>query len=326
MIFVTGANGLVGSYICRDLLARGYTVKALRRADSDLHLVQDIHDKLSWEEGDLLDTPALEKALQGADRVIHAAAFISYDSRDEDMMYQINVEGTANVVNACLKTGVPYLLHVSSAAAIGKSKVSDLVDEISGEVNLETATGYARSKYLSELEVWRGAAEGLQVVVINPSLVLGPGDWHKSSTKIFKYIWDENRFYTGGTVNYVDVRDVSDTVVRLLETNISGERFIVSAGSTTYKTLFDRIAAAFGKKPPAVKVKGLWIRLAILASAWKARLSGSKPLVSNELQQVSSNRHVFDSNKVQTALGFSFRRLEETVSWCCAQLVKNLPS
>ncbi len=326
MIFVTGANGLIGSYICRDLLAQGYTVGALKRADSDLRLVQDIQDKIVWAEGDLLDMLALEKALQGAAWVIHAAAFISYDSRDEDTMYKINVEGTANVVNACLTTGVSHLLHVSSVAAIGKSKTSDLVDETSGEVQPETATRYARSKYLSEMEIWRGNTEGLQTVIVNPSLVLGPGDWEKSSTKIFKYIWDENRFYTGGVVNYVDVRDVSEVVVKLLKANISGERYIVSAGSTTYKTLFDRIAAAFGKKPPTIQVKGIWIRLAILVSGWKARLSGSKPLVSNELEQVSSNRHIFDSSKVQKALGFSFRKLEETVPWCCEQLLKNLPS
>ncbi len=323
MIFVTGANGLIGSYICRDLLRSGYKIRALKRKNSELSLVCDIEKSIEWVEGDILDPLILEETLQQVEWVIHCAAFISYDSKDEDTMYHINVEGTANLVNACLKVGVPYFLHVSSVAAIGKDKSNQMVDEQSQLVNLEATTSYARSKYLSELEIWRGTTEGLKAVIINPSLVIGPGDWAKSSTRIFKYIWDEKRFYTGGIANFVDVRDVSAVVMQLMKANIFGERFILNAGSVPYKELFDRIAYEFGKKPPGIKVKGLWIKFAIFADKIRAGISGSKPLITDELEQVSKNRHVFDNTKIRTALGFSFRNLEETVRWCCQQIMQN---
>lgn len=314
---------MIGSYICRALLEKNYSVRALKRSESDLSLISDIKEEIEWIDGDVLDPLILEREIKDAEWVIHCAAFISYDSQDEDIMFKINVEGTANVVNACLKTGAPHLLHVSSVAAIGKDKNTYIVDETSKVINLDTATSYARSKYLSELEVWRGTTEGLKAVVINPSLVIGPGNWSKSSTKIFKYIWDENRFYTGGVVNFVDVRDVSGAVVKLMEAKLFGERFIISAGSVSYKELFDKIAAAFGKKPPSIKVKGFLIKLAIFADKMRAWFSNSKQVITDELEKVSKNKHIFDSTKIQSVLGFSFRKLDETTRWCCQQLRQN---
>lgn len=314
---------MIGSYICHALLEKNYEIRALKRSDSDLSLVKDIQDQIEWVNGDILDILLLKKAIEGAEWVIHCAAYISYDSRDEDTMFKINVEGTANVVNACLETGVNQLFHVSSVAAIEKEKYSKVVDENGKGLNLEEGTSYARSKYLSELEVWRGTVEGLKAIIINPSLVIGPGDWTKSSTRIFKYIWDEKRFYTNGVVNFVDVRDVSAVAVQLLESNYFGQRFIVSAGNVTYKRLFDKIAVAFGKRAPDLKVEGLLIKLAIWADKLRVQLRGGKPLITNELEQVSKNKHVFDSTKVQSTLGYSFRELDETVDWCCQQLLKN---
>lgn len=323
MILITGANGLIGSFICRDLLRKDYKIRALKRENSDLSLISDIKEEIEWINGDILDPWVLESAMEGVEWVIHCAAFISYDSKDEDAMFKINVEGTANIVNACLKMGVPHLLHVSSVAAIGKDKNKYIVDETSSVINLETATRYARSKYLSELEVWRGDTEGLKVIIVNPSLVIGPGDWTKSSTKIFKYIWDENRFYTGGVVNFVDVRDVSNAVIRLMEAKLFGERFIINAGSVSYKELFDKIADAFGKRRPNIQAKGLLIKLAIFADQWRAWFSNSKQLITDELEQVSKNKHVFDSTKIQSMPGFSFRSLDETTRWCCQRLMQN---
>lgn len=314
---------MIGSFICHALLEKNYKIRALKRSNSDLSLVRDIQDQIEWVEGDILDILFLEKVLEDAEWVIHCAAFISYDSRDEDVMFKINVEGTANVVNACLKTGVNHLLHVSSVAAIEKEKDAMVADEGTKGFNLEEATSYARSKFLAELEVWRGTVEGLKAVIINPSLVIGPGEWTKSSTRIFKYIWDENRFYTNGLVNFVDVRDVAAVAVKLMGSNYFGHRFVVSAGSVTYKDLFNKIAVAFGKRAPDVKVKGLFIRLAIWADKVRVQLRGGKPLVTDELEQVSKNKHVFDSKKIQSALGYSFRELDETVGWCCRQLLKN---
>lgn len=330
IVFVTGATGLLGSFISRRLIEEGYQVRALRRAESNLELVRDVKDQIEWVEGDILDTVALEQQLEGVAGVIHCAALVSYDSRDEARMLKVNVEGTANLVNACLRKKLDYFLHLSSVAAIGKSKeassmesrAESRIDE-SQQTNIEAfATAYARSKYLAELEVWRGISEGLPAAIINPSLVLGPGQWNQSSTKIFKYIWDENRFYINGMANYVDVRDVTTVALRLLKQRITGERFIVSAGSIPYRDLFNSIAQAFDKKPPTTLVKPGFIRIASVLDGIKSRITGQPPLVTNELQQIARNTHTYDSTKVQQATNITFNPLLHTLRWCCHELAK----
>ena len=321
-IFVTGATGLIGSFICRRLIESGYAVRALRRATSDLSLVADIADQITWVEGDVLDTVALAEQLVGVEGVIHCAALVSYDGRDETRMHKVNVEGTANLVNASLRQGVAYFLHVSSVAAIGRGKDAKRIDETHPANPEEFGTAYARSKHLAELEVWRASSEGLPVAIINPSLVLGPGQWSQSSTKIFKYIWDENRFYIDGLANYVDVRDVATVAMRLLKSRTTGERYITSAGSIPYAKLFAMIAQSFNKKPPSVRVRPNLIPLASVADSLRARLTGRPQLITNDLQQLANNTHVFDSTKVQQATGITFNPLENTVRWCCHELVK----
>ena len=326
-IFVTGATGLLGSFISRRLIGDGYQVRALRRHQSSMELVSDTKDQITWVEGDLLDTVGLAEQLEGVSGVIHSAALVSYNSRDEARMHKVNVEGTANLVNICLRKGVDYFLHVSSVAAIGKEKGAtrknaSRIDETHQASVEEFTTAYARSKYLAELEVWRGVSEGLPAAIINPSLVLGPGAWNQSSTQLFKYIWDENRFYIDGIVNYVDVRDVATVAARLLEARTVGERFIVSAGSTNYKALFELIAQAFDKKPPTTHAKPNLIRMVSMVDGIKARVTGQPRLITDELRHIAKNTHTYDSTKVQQATHITFNPLVNTVRWCCHELLK----
>ena len=322
-IFVTGATGLIGSFISRRLISDGYQVRALRRSHSSMALVADIKEQITWVEGDILDTAGLTEQLEGVSGVIHCAALLSYDSRDEAKMHKVNVEGTANLVNISLLKKVDYFLHLSSVAAVGKEKGATQVDESHKASVDEFTTAYARSKYLAELEVWRGISEGLPASIINPSLVLGPGQWNQSSTKIFKYIMDEHRFYVDGTANYVDVRDVATIAVRLLNARITGERFIVSAGSIGYKALFDLIAQSFNKKPPTTLAKPRLIRMASIVDGLKARITGQPPLITDELRHVAQNTHTYDSTKIQQAAHITFNPLVNTVRWCCHELAKN---
>lgn len=320
MVLVTGATGLIGSYICKKLVAQGYAVKALKREHSDLKLVQDIEHQISWVNADLMDIGEMNEYLQGVKQVVHCAAVVSYDSKDEVLMRQVNVESTANLVNASIQHNIECFLHLSSVASIGKDKLSRVSNEEMQWTEGEKTTAYARSKHQSELEVWRGCAEGLNTIIINPSLVLGPGDWEKSSTQVFKYIWEENRFYTSGIVNYVDVRDVAEVALRLLRSGIRGERFIVSAGSISYYKLFEAIAQEFGKRPPHIKVKGFMIKLAIALDKIRAMFSGSAPIVTDELEQVSRNQHTYDNHKIKKATDMEFTDFKHTIQWCCQQL------
>lgn len=320
MYLVTGATGLIGSYICRALLQQGHTIRALKRASSSMSLVQDIESSIEWVEGDVLDVPALEKHMKGIEKVVHSAAFISYDSRDEGTMQKVNVEGTANMVNTALAQKVKYFLHVSSVAAVGRHRSQQLIDE-THKLNLaDNMTGYARSKWLSEIEVWRGISEGLPAAIVNPSLVLGPGDLDRSSTQIFKYIQEERRFYTSGVVNYVDVRDVAEVVKRIMDAEITEERYILSAGSVTYKQLFEVIANALGKRSPNIKAGVPLIKWVSVLDRIRTLITNQPPLISNELAQVARNTHTYTSQKVEKVTGIQFKPLEETVNWCSKEL------
>ncbi|MDX5348205.1 MAG: NAD-dependent epimerase/dehydratase family protein, partial [Hymenobacteraceae bacterium] len=253
MIFVTGGSGLIGSFLIQELVKQGFSVKALyRKQIPNL----PVANKVTWIEGDILDAALVVKELAGVTHVFHCAGLVSYAPQDEDLLQQINVEGTAVMVNACLEYPEIKLCHVSSVAAIGKEKGKEQLNESAKWDPAAEVSAYANSKYFAELEVWRGIAEGLDAVIVNPSVVLGPADWNRSSTRLFKYVFDQKPFYTSGRFNYVDVRDVVQAMLKLTFSEISGELFILNAGSVTYKAFFDQISEKLQKKAPAVRVPG----------------------------------------------------------------------
>ncbi len=323
-ILITGATGLVGSATARRFLAEGHAVVVLHRPGSDRSLLRDLEGRIRWQEGDILDVVSLEKALADVDYVIHAAAVVSFVPRDEATMYKVNVEGTANVVNACLKRGIRKLCHVSSVAALGRpdprmiaSDTTIVINETQRWTDSPNNSAYAKSKYLAEVEVWRGIAEGLSVVIVNPSLILGEGDWQKSSTQLFKYVYDGKPFYTEGTVNYIDVRDIAEAIYQLTLSEIENERFILSAGTATYRELFAAIAEGFGKKPPHIKVGsglagGIW-----RVEAVRSWLTGSRPLITKDTARSAAHHFEFSNAKIKKALSFDFQPLDKTVKRVC---------
>ena len=209
MILITGATGLLGSYIARYLVAAGLPVRAIKRATSDLSLLAEAKDQIEWVDADVLNIPSLEDAFQGVSYIYHSAAAISFKKSERERMMKINIEGTANVVNVANYMGVQRLLHVSSVAALGKGKTDTMLNEDAVWEDSPYDTGYGLSKYLGELEVWRGMVEGLDAVIINPSTILGAGRWSDSSTRIFSKVEEGLSFYPKGSNGYVDVRDVA---------------------------------------------------------------------------------------------------------------------
>jgi len=315
-VFITGATGLLGSFICRHLLQNGHEIKAVKRASSKMTLLEDITEQIDWVVGDMNDTVFLEESLAGVDGVIHAAAIISFDKRWEDKMYQTNVLGTADIVNASLKCGVKKFLHISSVAAVGRKVGQEFLDENNRWEAGEFDSIYARSKYYQELEVWRGGQEGLEVKIVNPSIVLGPGIWGAGgSTSVFKYAYDEKSFHPEGTVNYVDVRDVSEIVVKLLTSDIQDERFILNAGTVSYKDFFGTIAKAFGKKPPSKLVKPWMLKVAVAAEFIRSRITGNEAMITKDTAILSRANFHFKNDKIKEALNFEFKPLTESVDW-----------
>jgi len=322
MIFITGATGLVGSFLLKKLLKEGHDIRALKREHSDCSLVQDVFSQVEWVNGDLLDSVFLDSLLDGVDTIFHCAALVNFDSRYKNLLEDINVTGTENIVNAALANGVKKFVHISSVAAIGRGKNNDsITEDYKWETNKDNSE-YAISKYKAELQVWRGQEEGLKVIVVNPSVILGPADWNKTSTRIFKLAYHQNKFYSGGMMNYIDIRDLVDTIVQLFQKEKFGERYILSAGTISYKELLTRIAINFNKKPPRIKAGYIVLKILVIMDKLRSGLTGRKPQITSEVLRLSKSNFVYDNLKVRKELGIVFRNFDDTICWSCKELMK----
>ncbi|HAS42545.1 MAG TPA: epimerase [Microscillaceae bacterium] len=322
MVFITGCNGLVGSFIARQFLKEGHRVRALKRQNSNLQYLSDIQDQIEWVEGDVLDVTTLYEVLQACDQVVHSAAVVSFAANDKEMMYKVNVEGTANIVNICLELGINKLAFISSVAAIGRKKDSEVIDETSKWEDSKLNTYYAQTKHLAEMEVWRGHAEGLDTIIVNPSVVIGPSHWDRSSTQLFKYVWDEKKYYATGSLNYVDARDVAKVVFQLMAGEFNGERYILNAGNVQYKAFFEHIAKAFGKRPPHRKVTPLLAAIAWRVAWFQSLFTRQSPVITRETAYMSQKHFYYKNAKVVNALNFKFHTLEESINWASEKLLK----
>lgn len=318
-VLVTGGTGFLGAYILKNLIEKGFTVRATRRSAAlPFFIPSGILEKVEWVDADVLDVVSLEDALEGVWAVIHAAAIVSFDRKDRDKMYQVNVEGTANVVNCAVERGVKRLIHVSSVAALGRTSRKEMVTEEKKWEDNSSNTHYAISKHHAEMHVYRGFAEGLEGVVINPSTILGYGNWHQSSCALFKNAYKGFNWYTKGINGFVGVEDVAEATVQLLESDISQERYILNAENWPFQKLFNTIADNFGKPRPAREATKAMGELAWRMESMKAMLTGSKPLLTRETAKVAQSQTSFDNSALCAALpGFSFTPLETVIANSC---------
>jgi len=319
MVFVTGGTGFVGAYVIKELVNKGYSVRAIRRSNKlPFYIPSSILEKVDWVDGDVLDVVALGEKMKGTRAVIHSAGMVSFNPGDRNQLLKINAEGTANVVNAALENEVPRFLHVSSVAALGRTRSNSIVNETKQWSDSDLNTNYGLSKYRAELEVWRGIAEGLSAVIVNPSTVLGYGDWHSSSTAIFKNAYNGFNWYSNGINGFVDVEDLARAIVLLMESNIHGERFIVSSENWPFRKLFNTIADQFGKKHPSREATNFLSGLAWRLEKLKSLITGKPPLLTRETAKIALSKTTFDNSKLLNALpGFQFTSLEESVRKAC---------
>ena len=321
MILVTGGTGFLGAYIIKNLVEKGHPVRAIRRSSNPPFFIrEDIWNKVEWVEGDVLDVISLQDAMQGVDAIIHSAAIVSFTKDNRKEMYAVNIEGTANVVNMALEIGVKRLLHVSSIAALGRTTKPTTVTEDKQWEDNKNNTHYAITKHHAEMHVWRGFAEGLQGVIINPSTILGFGNWHQSSCAIFKNAFKSFPWYTKGVNGFVGVDDVAEVAVQLLLSNINEKRFIVSAENRSFQSLFNAMAEAFGKRPPHRYANRTMSEIAWRMEALKSIFTGKKPLLSKETAKVAHSHTSFDNSALLNALpGFSFTELDNVINKACRQ-------
>jgi nucleoside-diphosphate-sugar epimerase len=273
---------------------------------------------VDWVEGDVLDVVALEEAMEGVDIVIHSAAVVSFVKKERQNMYQVNVEGTANVVNMMLEKNIRRLVHISSVASLGRTAGGGHVNEERKWEESKVNTHYAKSKYKAELQVWRGIGEGLEAVILNPSTILGFGDWNNGSCAVFKNVFDEFKWYVSGINGFVDVEDVAKAAVILMETNITEQRFIVNGDTWPFKKLQETIADRFGKKRPYRKTSPFLMSIAWRLEKLKSIFTGKNPLLTKESARVAQSQTWFENDKLLKSLpGFSFTPLEETIKKAC---------
>ncbi|MFT3909146.1 MAG: NAD-dependent epimerase/dehydratase family protein [Ferruginibacter sp.] len=323
MILVTGGAGLVGKELIVQLLAQGKTVRAIYNKTQ----IKDINNqKLQQVQCDILDVITLEEVMEGIDEVYHCAGFISYVPKDASKLYKINVEGTANMVNAALNAGIKKLVHVSSIAALGEpTKAGAMIDEQMEWTGSGKKNNYGRSKYLGELEVWRGIAEGLNAVIINPSLILGPGNWDEGSTAVFKSVYKEFPWYTEAVKGFVDVRDVARSMIMLMESDIVSQRFIVSAENENFRNVFNMIAEGFNKRRPTKKVTPLVAAIAWRFEKLKSKFTGIRPVLTKETAASAMTSQKFDNSKLKKYLpSFSYYPLAQTIGYTCTALQQKL--
>lgn len=315
MILVTGANGLLGSYLVKELIDKGEHVRGLRRATSDMSLLAGYIDRIEWIEGDVRDIYSLEEAMVGVDQVYHVAALISMQPDDLGQMLSVNAEGTANVVNAVLSSDIRKLLYVSSVAAFGRpERAVKLIDENLDVKDSSDNFAYYKSKLYAEREVWRGIAEGLNAVIINPSTILGGGFWNIPPNGIFSHVHGGLPFYTTGVNGFVDVRDVVEIAIRLMNSDISAEKFIVSAENASFRDVMWMAADAMKVRRPYIHSGRVLGSLAWRFESVRSLFAKPSAIITHDSVAIGQNDFYYSNEKVRKALDYTFRPLQQTIS------------
>lgn len=325
MILVTGATGLLGSNLLFELSKGNEPVRAIYRSEKKKELVRilfqklddngaQLFNKIEWFPADVLDIVALEDAFVGVKEVYHCAALVSFNPKDFHLLLKINRQGTNNIVNLCLENNIKKLCYVSSTAAVGKTIVENetIVVENNKWTQDKFTNGYSISKYSAEKEVWRGIEEGLNAVIINPSVIFGPGLWSESSMKIFRTIQNGLLFYSSGANAFVDVRDVVKAMIFLQNSDYSGERFLCTGTNISFKELLELIAQELKVKPPRFLAKKWMSQFAWRFSSFFA-LFGFKPTLTKDSVHSAESVIYYDSTKLKRILPFEFKSLDDTI-------------
>jgi len=334
LVFLTGSTGLVGGHLLVHLYKSGFQVRAMIRSTSSFEQLRlicrfynlsfdELHQSVEWVEGNTLDFVGLCNLMQGVESVYHCAAIVSFNADNSEELLRTNIQGTANMVDTALKCAVKRFCFISSIGAIGNSKPGELIDEETPWKNDGKASIYSESKFRSELEVWRGKNEGLNTVILNPGVVLGPGLPNKGSLLLFQAGRKGMPFYTKATTGYVDVRDVCRAALMLMASEIYGTRFILVSENVDNQALFSMIGAEFGKKAPRFLAGKKILKMAAFFSTINGKISGTTPQLTKETVRTAQNSQKYSSQQIKSTLNFEFTPLQKTIRDTCYFLKEN---
>lgn len=337
MILVTGGTGLVGSHLLYKLLQTNNKVRAIYRREHKLELVkkvfsyytddsESLYQKIEWINADITDVPSLKDAFKNVDYVYHCAAFVSFEPDKYHQLRKINIEGTANVVNLCVSHQVKKLCYISSIAAIGHHQnPQQLITEDTYWNKEDDNSVYAITKYGAEIEVWRGTQEGVDAVILNPGIIIGPGFWNSGgSSSLIKKIFKGMPYYTHGVTGYVDVNDVVDTMISLIQSPIKNERFIVVSENLSFKELQEQTTSALHVKPATKEATAF-----ILAIGWRLDwlnhiLTGKRRRLSKQMTKSARSITKYDASKLENALGIKFKPMKTSIKETCQLFLEDL--
>ena len=320
MILVTGATGFLGSELVCQLLLRGEKVRAIKRDTSRIPPILQSKQEIEWFNADILDYFALSEAMEGIKKVYHCAALVSFNPKDKKEMLKVNVDGTASLLNISMEKKIKRFLHVSSIAAIGESKKGNLITE---KDHWEFGTGqsaYSISKYKSEMEVFRAAAEGLSTVIVNPSIIIGKNAEKEGSGQLFQSIKAGLNYYPGGSSGYVDVEDVAKSMILLMDSTISDQRFIINSENLSYRDFFKKVAEKFGKKAPAIALKPWMLYVAYSLAPVIKLFTGRKISLNKDIISSAFKKHKYSNEKIKKTLNLHFKPVADSVSEICQHL------
>lgn len=335
MNLITGGTGFLGAHICAQLILEGKKIRVLKRKSSSLYelnvvfkyyfgdLSEEKIKEIEFVEGDLDNIFELESAITNIDTVFHCAAIVSFDKKDKKKMMQINRDGTANLVNLLLEYPNIKLVYASSVAAIGRKKT---VKEINEQTEWEFSkfnTSYAISKHFAEIEVWRAIAEGLNAVIVNPSVIIGVGDLRKGTCKLFGLIKKGFMFYTKGITGFVNVDDVAKIMIKLSTSNISSERFLISSENMSFQKFFNLIAKNFNVKPPYIHASYFLRKIVVTLDSVSSCITQKPRNYSPDFARMAGAESFYSNQKIIETLNFKFKSIEESVIEACNFYKKN---
>jgi len=333
MILVTGGTGLVGSHLLYKLALDNNEIRAIYRTKSSIEKVKTVFSyytsdvslfkKIKWFQADVTEVPAMINAFKGIDYVFHCAAFISFDPKDYIEMRKVNIHGAAIMANLAIDAKVKKMCYVSSIAAVGDSIKGDVITE-ECEWNKELDnSGYSITKFGSEMEMWRASQEDVDVVIVNPGVILGPGFWDSGSGKLFSQVQEGFNYYTVGVTGFVSVNDVVDAMIQLMKSNEKNERFILVSENKTYKDVLFSIADAFGKKRPQKRAKQWQLEIFWRVAWLLSKITGKAPLLSKYSARSAHTVSEYSSEKLQKTLGFEFEPVDKTIEEVCGLYTEN---
>lgn len=336
MILVTGGTGLVGSHLLYKLVENGKKVKAIYRNKEKIKAVKRVFSyyssnyealfsEIEWVEATLNDVPSLEIAFKNVTHVYHCAAFISFDTKYYHTLRRVNIEGTANIVNLCISYNVKKLCYVSSVATIGTEENNKLITEETHWNPEAEQNVYAITKYGAEMEIWRGTQEGLDAVIVNPGVIIGPGFWRGGgSGSLIKMVYRGMSRYTNGVVGYVGVMDVVKPMMQLMESDITNERYILVSENLSYQDFFTKTATYLNVQPPKKLASKFLLNIAWRLDWLRSHALNKRRRLFKHITKTITTKALYNNKKITETLNYNFKPIDVSLAETCQFFLKEL--